>query len=197
MGSPMSPGAGFLACREHRNCRFQAGARPLPVRCQQDRLRDRRLTPRCRRPVKARGHSLTEPPAPHAARPPPATHFSWRSAIPAVAPPAARRQAADRPGIRRDAEAATWFSLRADGGRALPRRGRRARGCHIISPVRRAGRSGTRVIRRVMTGSVAMTLTPPCLADHDPLVILARGLTVANVDSIGLVVRRCTQCPAG
>ena len=33
--------------------------------------------------------------------------------------------------------------------------------------------------------------------DPRPLVTLVRSLTVANVDSIGLVVRRCTQCLAG
>jgi len=33
--------------------------------------------------------------------------------------------------------------------------------------------------------------------DPWPLVTFVRSLTVANVDSIGLVVRRCTQCSAG
>ena len=33
--------------------------------------------------------------------------------------------------------------------------------------------------------------------DPWPLVTLVRSLTVAKVDSIGLVVRRCTQCSAG
>jgi hypothetical protein len=33
--------------------------------------------------------------------------------------------------------------------------------------------------------------------DPWPLVTFVRSLTVASVDSIGLVVRRCTQCSAG
>ncbi len=33
--------------------------------------------------------------------------------------------------------------------------------------------------------------------DPWPLVTFVRSRTVANVDSTGLVVRRCTQCPAG
>ena len=37
----------------------------------------------------------------------------------------------------------------------------------------------------------------PAAREPGPLVILVRCLTVANVDSMGFVVRRCTQCSAG
>ena len=37
----------------------------------------------------------------------------------------------------------------------------------------------------------------PAARDPWPLVTFVRSLTVAKVDSIGLVVRRCTQCSAG
>ena len=40
-------------------------------------------------------------------------------------------------------------------------------------------------------------MASPAAFDPWSLVTLVRSLTVAKVDSIGLVVRRCTQCSAG
>ena len=40
-------------------------------------------------------------------------------------------------------------------------------------------------------------MASPAARDPGPLVILVRCRTVAKVDSIGLVVRRCTRCSAG
>jgi hypothetical protein len=37
----------------------------------------------------------------------------------------------------------------------------------------------------------------PAAREPGPLVILLRFRTVAKVDSIGFVVRKCTQCSAG
>ena len=40
-------------------------------------------------------------------------------------------------------------------------------------------------------------IASPADLERGPLVTLVRWLTVAKVDSIGLVVRRCTQCSHG
>ena len=40
-------------------------------------------------------------------------------------------------------------------------------------------------------------IASPAALDPGPLVTLVRCRTVANVDSIGFVVRRWTQCSAG
>jgi len=40
-------------------------------------------------------------------------------------------------------------------------------------------------------------MASPAARDPGPLVTLVRCRTVAKVDSIGLVVRRCTQCSPG
>jgi hypothetical protein len=37
----------------------------------------------------------------------------------------------------------------------------------------------------------------PAAREPGPLVTFVRCRTAAKADSIGLVVRRCTQCPAG
>ena len=40
-------------------------------------------------------------------------------------------------------------------------------------------------------------IASPADREPGPLVILVRCLTVAKVDSMGFVVRKCTQCSAG
>ncbi|QYC41824.1 hypothetical protein Nocox_21090 [Nonomuraea coxensis DSM 45129] len=52
--------------------------------------------------------------------------------------------------------------------------------------------------QRAWADSISLNaIASPAARDPGPLVTLVRCRTVANVDSIGLVVRRWTQCSAG
>src|SRR5215204_4314124 len=63
----------------------------------------------------------------------------------------------------------------------------------------RATRWGAFTARqRVWAASMSLNaIARPAAFDPGPLVTLVRCRTVAKVDSIGFVVRRCTQCSAG
>ena len=52
--------------------------------------------------------------------------------------------------------------------------------------------------QRACADSISLNaIASPAAREPGPLVTLVRWRTVAKVDSIGLLVRRCTQCSAG
>ena len=69
-----------------------------------------------------------------------------------------------------------------------------------VAPARtRATRCGALTARqRSCADSISLNaIASPAAREPGPLVTFVRCLTVAKVDSIGLVVRRWTQCSAG
>jgi RNA-directed DNA polymerase len=68
------------------------------------------------------------------------------------------------------------------------------------TPARTSGTSSAPSRRRQWPWAACSSLnaiTSPAVREPAPLVTPSRSRTVANVDSIGLVVRRCFQCSAG
>lgn len=51
--------------------------------------------------------------------------------------------------------------------------------------------------QRACASITLYAMASPAAREPDPLVTFVRSRTVAKVDSIGFVVRRCTQCAAG
>ena len=69
-----------------------------------------------------------------------------------------------------------------------------------VAPTRtRATRWGALTARqRSCADSISLNaIARPAAREPGPLVILVRCRTVAKVDSMGFVVRRCTQCSHG
>ena len=69
-----------------------------------------------------------------------------------------------------------------------------------VAPARTsATRCGALTARqRAWAASMSLNaIASPAAREPGPRVILVRCRTVANVDSIGFVVRRCCQCSAG
>src|ERR1700730_8998674 len=116
-------------------------------------------------------------------------------------PPAWSLRAADRvdgPGVQGSSPGGGELQA-ASGGASSPGRSTSLPLTNTAPAQTRATRCGALTARhRSWADSISLkAMASPAAREPGPLVILVLCRTVANVDSIGFVVRRWTQCSAG